>query len=334
METVKISEELQELLDKAEEMDWTYKVDEEKWSGKTRTYAELFKPSPAGEDFSILVEFEEDNQAETFLQDLRNYVSDFDSEEHAKKYIPVMGKGGCPDSIRELLDDADSIRKMCEELLDALVETAETVETDFEVSKELQEMLDKAGAMGWFHEVYEKSGQHNKAYIKMGKRSPAGEDFSLDIPFDITAENQAETFLENLWDHAVNFDIDAYVEMNIPRRGQKGCPSSIKGLLEDTEAILEMIKELDSVLYDVLHPELSDEQSARCNEIYNTAYELCKVMTEDENLEWDMHYLGEIAEAAADMMVKKGYRVRFPAVVTEKDGRQHIEEYYKPDEEA
>ena len=83
----------------------------------------------------------------------------------------------------------------------------------------------------------------------------------------------------------------------------------------------------------MLNPELSDEQVARCDEIYNAVYEMCKVVADDEELEWDMHYLGEIAELAANMMVNMGYKVRFPAIVTEENGTQHIEEYYEPEKE-
>ena len=39
------------------------------------------------------------------------------------------------------------------------------------------------------------------------------------------------------------------------------------------------------------------------------------------------YYIGEIAELVANMMVNRGYKVRFPAIVTEEDGSQHIEEY-------
>jgi hypothetical protein len=151
---------------------------------------------------------------------------------------------------------------------------------------------------------------------------------------DFDAEDQAESFLKDLWDYADNFDVDEHVEMWIPERGKRGCPSTARELVEDAEAIKEMIKELYGELDGVLHPELSDEQSARCDEIYNAVYEMCKVVAGDENLEWDMYYLGEIAELAANMMVGRGYKVRFPAIVTEEDGSLHIEEYYEPDQEG
>lgn len=74
--------------------------------------------------------------------------------------------------------------------------------------------------------------------------------------------------------------------------------------------------------------ELSDAQSARNDEIYNAAYEFCKVMAEDDDLQWNMEILGELADLAAELLTRHGSRVRYPAVVTEPDGRQYIEEYH------
>ena len=182
------------------------------------------------------------------------------------------------------------------------------------ISKELQRMLDKAEELDWFYSVYVEPSQNNRTYVEMEKYSPAG--------------------TEDLWDYADNFDVDGHVEMWLPERGKGGCPSTARELVEDAEAIVEMMKELYGELDSILHPELSDEQSARCDEIYNAVYEMCKVVVGDEELEWDMHYLGEIAELAANMMVNRGYKVRFPAIVTEEDGSQHIEEYYEPDQEG
>lgn len=74
--------------------------------------------------------------------------------------------------------------------------------------------------------------------------------------------------------------------------------------------------------------ELSDEQTARNDEVYGAAYEFCKVMAEDANLEWNMEILGQLADFAADLLTGHGSKVRFPSVVTDPDGRQHIEEFY------
>ena len=37
---------------------------------------------------------------------------------------------------------------------------------------------------------------------------------------------------------------------------------------------------------------------------------------------------GELADLAAELLTRHGSRVRYPAVVTEPDGRQYIEEYH------
>lgn len=201
------------------------------------------------------------------------------------------------------------------------------------ISKELQRMLDKAEELDWSYEVYAESDRdETRTYAEMEKYSPAGEDFLMNIFFE--PDNQAETFLKNLWEYADDFDVDEHVEMWLPSRGKGGCPSTARELVEDAEAIVEMIKELYGAMDHVLNPELSEDQVARCDEIYNAVYEMCRVVADDEELEWDMYYIGEIAELAADMMVRSGYLVRFPAIVTDEEGMQHIEEYYEPEKEG
>lgn len=125
------------------------------------------------------------------------------------------------------------------------------------ISKELQRMLDKAEELDWSYSVYVEPSQNNRTYAEMEKYSPAGEDFLMIIDFD--AEDQAESFLKDLWDYADNFDVDGHVEMWLPERGKGGCPSTARELVEDAEAIVEMIKELYGQLDGVLHPELSDD---------------------------------------------------------------------------
>lgn len=73
--------------------------------------------------------------------------------------------------------------------------------------------------------------------------------------------------------------------------------------------------------------ELDNEQAARNDEIYDTVFELCKVMAENPELEWNMSFIGEIADCAASILARQGIRVHFPAVVTNEDGSQYIEEY-------
>lgn len=73
--------------------------------------------------------------------------------------------------------------------------------------------------------------------------------------------------------------------------------------------------------------ELSDIQIERNDEIYNAVLDLCKILAEDWNLEWDMAILGPIADTAASVLVERGIPVRFPSIVEDDNGRKYIEEY-------
>ena len=79
--------------------------------------------------------------------------------------------------------------------------------------------------------------------------------------------------------------------------------------------------------------ELSRGHLDRLDEIDNAVYQMCQVLTEDADLPWSMEYIGEIADFAAELLVKCGYKVRFPCIV-EEDSEEHIEEYVKLDEES
>lgn len=118
MEYTDLSPELKLILQKAEELDWTSTV----WiepSQNDRTYAEIGKHSPAGEDFSMVIDFDKEDQADTFVRDLREYFENFDVDEHVEMRLPSRGERGCPASVRELVEDAEAIEKMIGELLDA-----------------------------------------------------------------------------------------------------------------------------------------------------------------------------------------------------------------------
>lgn len=73
--------------------------------------------------------------------------------------------------------------------------------------------------------------------------------------------------------------------------------------------------------------ELNDEQIERLDEIYNGVFELCKIMSENQKLEWNMSFIGEISDCAESILTEHGIKVRFPSIVTDLDGSQHIEEY-------
>ena len=94
--------------DICESLDW-YIASEE------NGYIELEKYSPAGEDFIMTV------PAESFVQEVQEYASDFDVDNHIEMWIEARHNGvrGVPNT-RTLVEDAEAIQEMLEELAEAL----------------------------------------------------------------------------------------------------------------------------------------------------------------------------------------------------------------------
>lgn len=76
---------------------------------------------------------------------------------------------------------------------------------------------------------------------------------------------------------------------------------------------------------------LSDAQLDRVDEIYDAVFTLCQILTEDEDLEWDMEFIGEIADFATSSLVKHGHKIRFPAIVSSENGEDYVEDYVQPE---
>lgn len=99
----------QRYIDILEENDWNVSSYTE--DGRV----EIGKYSPAEEDFSIIVD------VENFPESVREYANNFDADEHAEMWIEARGRvNGVPNSIRELIEDAEAIKEMLNELADAL----------------------------------------------------------------------------------------------------------------------------------------------------------------------------------------------------------------------
>jgi len=108
--------ELEQVLTRASALGWVCIVDRtpsgifDGWYHKERTYVKLRKQSPAGEDFSMIIDFAEEDPVDTFLVNLKKYLDSFNVDEHTAQWIPQRGKGGCPSSILDLLTDAEQIK--------------------------------------------------------------------------------------------------------------------------------------------------------------------------------------------------------------------------------
>ena len=68
-----ISRGLKMLLGKAEEMGWNWEAYIE--PDNRRTYVEIGQSSPAGEDFSMTIDFDEENQTDSFKDSLEAFSS-------------------------------------------------------------------------------------------------------------------------------------------------------------------------------------------------------------------------------------------------------------------
>lgn len=97
-------------IDVLESLDWRI-CD---YTGDGRVEIENY--SPAGEDLIVCVE------VENFPESVYEYACDFDADEHAEMWVGHRGERGCPSSVRELIDDADAIKEMLEELANRLME--------------------------------------------------------------------------------------------------------------------------------------------------------------------------------------------------------------------
>lgn len=103
------------IIEVLEVKDWNI-YDNTEYDG--RYYVEIENYSPEGENLIETVWF--DGTDSGFIKGVRELANNFDPEEHAEMWIKGRGKNGVPESIRDLLDNAEAIKEMLEELADAL----------------------------------------------------------------------------------------------------------------------------------------------------------------------------------------------------------------------
>ena len=115
IEQVKTISSMDELKEFIEGMDW--RVEDCSIGMKHEAGWDLFKGSPAGEDFSFTI-CHNDNLKEA-IQEISHFAYNFDVDEHIEMWIEARGNGvnGVPNT-RELVEDAEDISKMLEELAD------------------------------------------------------------------------------------------------------------------------------------------------------------------------------------------------------------------------
>ena len=88
----------------------------EKQDGEYR--AEIENWSPAGEDLPETIWY--NGTGKGFVEAVQEWASDYDADEHAEMLVEFRGQRGVPNSIRALIDDADAIGEMFDDLAEAL----------------------------------------------------------------------------------------------------------------------------------------------------------------------------------------------------------------------
>ena len=126
---MELTEEQQAYLDICEKNGWSYSIDEK------RNEVELSKNTPAGEDFSFTVPLDD------LPDEVYSYLSNFDADEHVETWIQARnaGVGGVP-TTRELVDDAEAIERMIEDLSNALYGRS-SASIDNTLKKPVEELL-------------------------------------------------------------------------------------------------------------------------------------------------------------------------------------------------
>lgn len=151
-----------------------------------------------------------------------------------------------------------------------------------------QEIIDRAETLGWsVHEETEEKTQHH--FFEFQQESPAGEDFS----FYIEAKSPDE-LIHLIFEYAEDFDSEEHAEMWIQAKksGVSGVPS-IKTLVEDADAIQEMLDKLADAMFGnqiCSDPPSEDSCAAEVrwdvNDICDAAAEQGVPLTKDQAAQW------------------------------------------------
>lgn len=105
----------------------------------------------------------------------------------------------------------------------------------------LEKIIEVAEIIGWNVETYEDS-------VEFHKYSPAGREFGFSVE-----EVDTEEVINGVHAYIEGFDVsyETYIYLDSTGHGANGAPYAMRDVLEDTEAIFEMLRGLSSTL-DVL----------------------------------------------------------------------------------
>jgi hypothetical protein len=175
----------EKIMDVLESQDWNLCSIEEQGG---EYYAEIEKDSPNGEDFIATIWF--NGLPTDFIEKVAEYSDDYDADDHVIDLIECSGRGCLPGSLRDLIDDAEAIGEMLDDLAAALavaLDASDNLDEDY-IRQNWEEVLSSdidysniAHGIGWgfTHEDLETLMQLHKD----GKYREKIEDLLTDCNF-------------------------------------------------------------------------------------------------------------------------------------------------------
>lgn len=154
-----LDKKIQDVLEKNE-----FNFDEEISEHDNGKYIEINQGTPEGEDWWETIWF--DGTYEGFTNAVEERVLNFDIDEEVEIWIPNRGNGGCPNSIMDLVHDAEWKQKTLEKLLDDLQENEKEVKiiTKESVENELYDFFNDKMETGGAPEI-ERVGCYSDMYV-------------------------------------------------------------------------------------------------------------------------------------------------------------------------
>ena len=133
----------------------------------------LSQYSPAGEDFGFYVDA---HSIDELCHEVEEYADDFDADEHAEMWMESRGKNGVPSSVRELINDADAIQNMLNDLVKLLFDKYQNGSEEIKETEGLKESEITEDESAWITEQVETA--MNKVFRKIDDK------FKTDMGFD------------------------------------------------------------------------------------------------------------------------------------------------------
>lgn len=222
---------------------WLAKCDDD---GEGHVEFSFEQHSPLGED--VVVELDP-CLPDQVVAKVREYANDFDPDDHARMWIENSSGRGVPQSVRELIDDADAIKQMLENLAQALEDLERNgcascfVNTN-EYTFDVVDLI--ADHLGWAI-LSQADRVTGKITYLFSRITPLGDYFHFDVE-----AHDALGIVKGVRSYADDFDTDDFARAKITDPDGPGIPNSIRALVNEGDEIKRMLTRLASALE---HPE-------------------------------------------------------------------------------